>query len=148
MKRIFSLILFILILACSNNATNRNPYLQEVSFRFDLNLNLPQYNPLTTTGNSVFIGNSAVGTRGVFVTNVGFNTFRAFEASCPNHVPNQCSTLNQKNTYATNATCPCEAYAYSLFTGQMTNRPQDGNRYYDLLEYRAQYSGNTVIISN
>ena len=46
------------------------------------------------------------------------------------------------------ATCSCEDYEYSLFTGQLLNRPDDENRYYDMLEYRTTFSGGSVIISN
>ncbi|MGB5371759.1 MAG: hypothetical protein WBN18_15125 [Flavobacteriaceae bacterium] len=145
MKRICSLILLVSLLACSNDRPNRNPYLQEIGFRFDLNLNLPLYSPLTNIGNVVYIPNSGVGTRGVFVINVGFDQYRAFEASCPNHVPNDCSTMLLDGQIAV---CPCEQYEYTLFTGQLQNRPQDGNRYYDMLEYRATYNGGVVVISN
>jgi len=86
-----------------------------------------------------------VGTRGVFIINAGFNQFRAFEASCPNHAPNSCSTMTLDGQVAT---CACEDYQYSLFTGQQLSRPEDGNRYYDMLEYRATFNGNIVTISN
>jgi nitrite reductase/ring-hydroxylating ferredoxin subunit len=46
------------------------------------------------------------------------------------------------------AVCPCDDYEYSLFTGQMLNRPDDDKRYYDMLEYRASQSGSVVVISN
>ncbi|MFS4454667.1 Rieske (2Fe-2S) protein [Maribacter sp. 2304DJ31-5] len=145
MKRILSLFLLILITSCERNGTNRNPFLQEIGFRFDANLNLPLYSPLTNTGNAVLIENNGVGTRGVFIINTGFNQFRAFEASCPNHAPNNCSTMTLNGQ---TATCSCEDYQYSLFTGQQLNRPDDGNRYYDMLEYRATFNGSTVSVSN
>ncbi len=145
MRRILSLILMVSLFSCSNDRTNRNPYLQEISFRFDANLNLPLYSPLTNTGSAVPVTSDGVGTRGVFIINVGFNQFRAFEASCPNHAPNSCSTMVLDGQVVT---CSCEGYEYSLFTGQQLNRPDDGNRYYDMLEYRATFGGNVVSISN
>lgn len=145
MKRVLGLTLIVFMLACDKQQTNRNPFLQEIGFAFDLNLNLPLYSPLTNSGSSIYVGNQQVGTKGVFVTNTGFDVFRAFEASCPNHAPNDCSTMTMNGQVAT---CSCEDYEYSLITGQMLNRPDDGRRYYDMLEYRATFSGNTVIISN
>lgn len=145
MKRILGLIVLLLFLACENNSTNRNPYLQEINFRFDANLNLPLYSPLTNTGSAVLVTQDGVGTRGIFIINAGFNQFRAFEASCPNHAPNDCSTMTLDGQVAT---CPCEGYEYSLFTGQMLNRPDDGNRYYDMLEYRTSFGGNSVTVTN
>lgn len=145
MTRFWGLLLLVFLLSCNNDRTNRNPFLQEIGFRFDINLNLPLYSPLTNTGNVVYVNSAEVGTRGVFVINSGFNQFRAFEASCPNHAPNDCSTMILSGQVAT---CNCEDYEYSLFTGQQLNRPDDGNRYYDMLEYNTSSSGNVVVISN
>lgn len=137
--------LMVLLLSCDSDKTNRNPFLQEIGFRFDINLNLPLYSPLTNAGNAVYIGNQGVGIRGVFVINIGFDQFRAFEASCPNHVPNTCSTMELNGN---SVTCSCEDYEYSLYTGQLLNRPDDGKRYYDMLEYRTTFSGNVVSVLN
>ena len=145
MRRLWFLFLMASMLNCSNDRGTRNPFLQEIGFRFDVNLNLPLYSPLTNPGNAIYIGTQGVGTRGVFVMNTGFDIFRAFEASCPNHAPNSCSTMVLDGQ---NAICPCEDFEYSLFTGQQLNRPDDGKRYYDMLEYRATQSGNSVVISN
>ena len=109
MSRILGIFLMLLIFSCSSDRTNRNPFLQEIGFRFDANLNLPLYSPLTNTGSAILVTSEGIGTRGVFIVNTGFNQFRAFEASCPNH---------------------------------------DGNRYYDMLEYRATFGGNIVSVSN
>ncbi|WP_299530947.1 hypothetical protein [Ulvibacterium sp.] len=145
MMRIWSIVLIIFLLSCDSDPTNRNPFLQEIGFQFDINLNLPLYSPLTNVGNAVYIGTEGVGIRGVFVINVGFDQFRAFEANCPNHAPDSCSTMEMEGQ---TAICPCNDFEYSLFTGQQLNRPDDGNRYFDMLEYRASFNGTTVIISN
>ena len=145
MTRILSISLMLLLFSCSSDRTNRNPFLQEIGFRFDANLNLPLYSPLTNTGSAILVTSEGIGTRGVFIVNTGFDQFRAFEASCPNHAPNNCSTMILDGQVAT---CSCEDYQYSLFTGQQLNRPDDGNRYYDMLEYRATFGGNIVSVSN
>ena len=144
MRKACIIVSALVLLACSNDSRVRNPFLPEIGFRFEINLNLPLYSPLTNAGNAVYIGNQGVGVRGAFVINTGFN-YVAFEASCPNHSPNSCSTLELNGQ---TAECPCEGYQYSLFTGQQLNRPDDGQRYYDLLNYRASHSGNVVVISN
>lgn len=145
MPRFFSLVVLLILLSCDNDTGNRNPFLQEIGFRFDMNLNLPLYSPLTNLGNAVYIPNPGIGTRGVFVIKSNFDQYRAFEASCPNHTPNECSTMNLDGQVVT---CSCEDYEYSLFTGQLLDRPDDGQRYYDLLEYRATQSGNVVVVTN
>ncbi|WP_396633109.1 Rieske (2Fe-2S) protein [Maribacter sp. R86514] len=144
MKRL-GIVILLIITACSNDGTNRNPYLQEIGFRFEANLNLPSYSPLTNTGSVVYINSDLAGTRGVFVINSGFDQFRAFEGSCPNHAPNDCSTMSFRGQVAT---CSCEGYEYSLFTGQLLDVPDDGNRYYNMLEYRTSFNGGSVIIFN
>lgn len=145
MKHFFTIFIVFMLFSCENTRTERNPYLQDFGFRFDLNLNLPLYSPLTNTGNAIFIGSQGVGTRGVFVINTGFNQFRAFEASCPNHVPNTCSTMELDGQ---NAICNCDDYSYSLFTGQLLSTTQTSNRTYNMLEYRAAFNNNVVVISN
>src|SRR5690606_30887388 len=144
MKPIPLLLILIIFLSCDNKGTNRNPYLQEISFRFPLNLNLPLYSPLTNTGNAVYVGNAGVGTRGAFVINTGFNSFMAWEASCPNHAPSNCSIMTLKGQ---TVSCPCEGYEYNLVAGQLTHRPADGSRYDGMLFYQSASGGNTVIIS-
>ena len=145
MRYFWAFVLLIFLISCSADSTNRNPFLQEVSFRFDLNLNLPLYNDLNNIGNPVYVGNDGVGTRGAFVMRSGLDTYIAFEASCPNQTPNNCSTMEIDGQ---NVVCPCDGFVYSLFTGQLLERPDDGNRYYDLLFYRAVRNGNIVTISN
>jgi nitrite reductase/ring-hydroxylating ferredoxin subunit len=145
MRHALYILILTALLSCSNDSGKRNPYLSEIGFKFDLNLNLPLYSPLTNTGNAVYVGAQGVGIRGVFVINTGFNMYRAFEASCPNHSPNSCSTMDRNGQ---TVVCSCEDYEYSLFTGQQLNRPDDGNRYYNMLEYRATQNGNVVVISN
>lgn len=145
MARILGLILLVTLFSCENDRGTRNPYLQEIGFRFDMNLNLPLYSPLTNFGNAVLVDNTGISIRGFFVIQSTIDQYRAFEASCPNHVPNDCSTMVLEGL---TATCSCENYEYSLFTGQLLNRPDDGNRYYDMLEYRVTKSGTVVVVSN
>ncbi len=143
--RFSTLILFLTALSCSNDEGSRNPFLADVKFNFEVNLNLPLYSPLTNIGNAVLVESQGVGVRGVYVVNTGFDLFRAFEASCPNHAPSSCSTMESNGQVAT---CNCEEFEYNLLTGQQLNRPDDGERYYDMLEYRAVKSGGSVLISN
>lgn len=145
MNTFLTLGLALVLFSCSTDRTDRNPYLQEVGFTFELNLNLPLYSDLNSIGNPIYVGNAGVGTRGAYVIKSGLDSYYAFEASCPNHVPNSCSTMELDGQ---NVVCPCEGYTYSLFTGQQLDRPNDGQRYYDLLFYRATLRGNSVILSN
>lgn len=148
-----SLILFLLLIffSCDTDLTNRNPFLQEFNFRFDINTNLPLFSDLTNEGSAIYIGNEQAGTRGIFVikTLASLNGFRAFEASCPNHVPNNCSTMTLDNS-RNSVTCSCEGFNYTLFTGGLLNRPQEDSetRFYNMLEYRVNVSGSVISVTN
>ena len=133
-----------LFLACTKTRTNRNPYLIETSFEYQVNLNLPQFNALQNIGNPVFIGTQGVGIKGVYIINTGFDTFRAFEAACPNLSPSSCSKIVSSGDIAT---FPCNSYEYSLFTGQLLDRP-DGEFLYDLLVYNVRSSVSNLYIYN
>ena len=143
-RRYSGFLILLFLFSCSNNNGRRNPYLQERGFRFEINLNLPLYSPLSNPGNAVYVNSVNAGIRGIFVINTGFD-FMALEASCPNHVPNNCSTMELDGQLAR---CSCEGFEYSLFNGQQLNRPDDGERYYDMLIYNTARSGSTVVISN
>jgi nitrite reductase/ring-hydroxylating ferredoxin subunit len=149
MHKILGLFLLILLFACDKNNTNRNPYLQEFGFRFDINTNLPEYSTLTNEGSAIYIPNVQAGTRGIFVikTLSAFAGYRAFEASCPNHTPNNCSTMTL-DTSRNSVTCACDDFNYSLFTGQLLNTPEDGTKFYNMLEYRVSASGNIISVTN
>lgn len=151
MRKILLLAGLLIVLACDNNGNgNRNPFLQEVSFSFEMNLNLPQFSPLTTIGNAIYISNPNVGIRGIFVINagigVGNNTFLAWEASCPNQTPNSCSTMELVG--GTNVICPCDNYEYTLFTGQLLTEPEGEERVFGLLNYQTRVNGNVITVFN
>lgn len=138
------LFLSVLILGCSTQTSRRNPYLQEINFSIEINLNLPTYSPLKIIGNPVAVNTAGAGTQGIIIMNSGFDSFVAFEASCANHAPNSCSQLRIDGQ---NALCSCDDYQYSLFTGQFLNAPTEG-RSYDLLAYGTRLNGNVLQVFN
>ncbi|GLB48434.1 Rieske (2Fe-2S) protein [Neptunitalea lumnitzerae] len=146
MKRFIWLACFVLLFGCADNHSNRNPYLSEVSFTKTINLNLPLYNNLTVAGNGVLINDDGAGIRGIIVINQGFNTFLAWEASCPNHAPSGCSTMSVVgNIYCQ---CDCEDYRYNLYTGAIVDETNDGNAYHNMLFYQTTVNGNILTVSN
>jgi len=146
MKKVLIVVTLTLLMSCSSDPTNRNPFLQEVSFTFDVNLNLPLFSPLNTTGNAIFISNQGVGIRGVYIINTGFGNFLAWEANCPNQAPSNCSTMELVG--GTNVACPCDGNEYSLFNGQLLTEPLEDERVFGLLNYSTRTNGSIVTISN
>ncbi|WP_282116731.1 hypothetical protein [Cellulophaga baltica] len=149
MQRILAFFLLILLFACDTDTSDRNPYLQEIGFRFDINTNLPLYSDLTNEGSAIYIGNSQAGTRGIFVikTLSAFAGYRAFEASCPNHTPSNCSTMTL-DTSRNSVTCECDEYNYSLFTGQLLTKLDNDQRFYNMLEYRVSAGNGVISVTN
>jgi nitrite reductase/ring-hydroxylating ferredoxin subunit len=151
MRKIFLVLGLFIFISCDNNSSgDRNPFLRETSFSFDINLNLPLYSGLTTIGNAVYINNPNVGVRGIFVINAGIgignNSYLAWEASCPNHTPNSCSTMTLVG--GTNCICSCEDYEYTLFTGQLLTEPNGEGNVYGLLNYQTRVNGNIITVFN
>lgn len=131
------------LIQCGKNTIERNPYLPELRFSVPVNLNLPQYDNLRFAGGSVLI--PQYGHQGILVFNLNGNTYLAWEASCPNHLPTTCS---QTTIDGVLSVCGCEEYRYSLATGQLLNPPNNDNTFYSLVNYQVNPQGTSLIISN
>ena len=134
----FLLLGFVLFFSCNKSKEFRNPYLVDVRFHREINLSLPSYNNLNFVGGSIFLND--IGINGVMVFNLNGSTFLAWEATCSNHLPENCSKLTINGVLAN---CSCEDYQYSLATGQLLSPTEDLNPPRGLLFYQIQnYNGN------
>ncbi len=141
-KITLSLLLVVSFYSCTpdDNARTNNPYLTNISFTLDLNLNLPEYNALNFPGNSFVTYN--YGINGVVVYNINNSQFTAFELSDPNHALSACSTLSVSGIIAT---CNCnDGNSYNILTGEIT----EGSGQYSLKPYRVRKSGNLLEVYN
>lgn len=127
-----------LLLGCTKNSVERNPFLYESRFDQNINLALPAFDNLNYQGGSLYWANGGI--KGLLLFNLG-GTIMAWEASCPNHAPENCSTVQINGV---TASCPCEDYQYSLATGQ----PLTEGATYSLLFYKVQQSVTAVRIYN
>ena len=144
MKKYFFLILVAVALSCNKDSmVSNNPYLQNVSFSYLINLNLPANNQLNYVGSPMLITSAGAGISGIIVMKAGAssNDYRAFEASCPNQYVSPCSQLTLNGI---NAVCSCDEYEYSLFTGL----PVTSGVQYPLKQYRVEVSGANVRVYN
>ena len=135
----------ILLFSCNSDdgGINNNPYIPNALVQFQIDLGLPSFDNLRFAGGSTFIANGG-GVRGFFVFNLSGDQFLAWEASCPNHIPNNCSRMTINGVLAT---CACEDYEYSLANGQLLN-PVDGSENYPMINYRISKSGDVLTVSN
>ena len=143
MNRFFIIILIFFLGACSkSDPIERCNYLANNAIvDHTVILNLPQFSQLQYTGNSVYISNEGIA--GVYLSKVGNNNYRAFDAADPAHPATSCSMLINTNGIGK---CGCtDQNQYSLLTGQAVNSDVRCL----LKEYRVESIGNnTLLISN
>lgn len=140
-KKLLFLLLTFLLMACSGDDDYRNnPNLVDLNFSFQIDLNLPQYNPLNFPGNSVVVEH--YGINGIVIYNLNDSQYTAFELTDPNHPPKDCSILQLQDT---KATCGCnDGNVYTVITGQQ----MEGEGQYSLKPYRVVRIGNILEVSN
>ena len=142
MKKILSfLFVFILIAACSSSDDNyrANPNLPDLNFRFQLDLDFPEYLDLNYAGNSYATYN--YGVKGIVIYNINSSQYSAFELSDPNHPPSECSGMTVNGVIAS---CGCDDNKYNVITGELT----EGEGQYTMKPYRIQRSGNVIEVWN
>ena len=131
-------VMFFGLLGCTENSVERNPFLFETRFDQSINLALPAFDNLNYQGGSLYWPNGGI--KGLLLFNLS-GTIMAWEASCPNHAPSSCSTVQISGV---TASCPCENIQCSLATGQ----PLTEGATYSLLFYKVQQNGTAVRIYN
>lgn len=132
-----------MLLGCSKSNVVRNPNLPDIRFEYEINLNLPEFDALRYAGGSKRI--DAVGFNGVLLFNLNGTDFLAWEATCSNHPPENCSKLSIQGVLAA---CSCDDYQYSLATGQLLNPPDTIETPYSLIYYQVIANNNILRISN
>ncbi len=142
-KIIFPLLVVFITISCSksDDTRERNPFLTNPAVSLNLNLNLPEYNPLKFPGNYIITGQ---GIKGIVVYCVSENQYLAFDLTDPNHLPSSCSRMELTGVIAS-CTCPNDDNEYFITSGQHTTEP---DAKYPMQQYNAQLNGNTVVISN
>ena len=131
------------MLSCSKSdeKRERNPFLTDPLVSLNLNLNLPEYNPLRFPGNYII---TTQGIRGIVVYCASESLYFAYDLTDPNHAPNSCSRMEMNGVIAS---CPCtnDENKYYITSGQHTTEPDIK---YPMQRYNAQRNGNNVVISN
>jgi len=145
MKKILFLVSFALIISCSGDDDQNNPFLPNVSVNFQINLNLPQFNNLKFPGGILVDRTDGRGIKGVIIYNQDDRQFFAYELNDPNVSPSlACSTLTVEGTRAS-STCDGNERVYEIASlGQLVQ----GEGEFPLLQYRIRRDGNVLTISN
>lgn len=135
---------FICLISCKNDDVSLrddNPYLNDPIVNLNINLNLPQYDPLKFPGNHIILNQQGI--RGIVVYNVNNELYTAFDLSDPNHLPNQCSAMTIEGIIAS-CPCPADDNEYDIVTGSHKTNTSA----YPMQQYRARRSGNFVEVTN
>lgn len=142
-NNLIALFLGLVLISCNNDDSrnDNNPNLLSPLINVNLNLNLPQYNPLKFPGNSLILDGEGI--RGVVIYNVNNDLYTAFELSDPNHTPNQCSKMSINGILAT---CPCttDSNVYDIVTGQH----QSNEVLYPMQQYLVTRNGDNIQVTN
>jgi hypothetical protein len=142
-SKLIALFLGLILISCTNDDTrnDNNPNLLSPLISVNLNLNLPQFNPLKFPGNSLILDGEGI--RGVVIYNVNNDLYTAFELSDPNHTPNGCSKMSINGILAS---CPCttDTNIYDIVTGQH----QSNEVLYPLQQYLVIRNGDNIQVTN
>ncbi|AXT62211.1 hypothetical protein D1816_18210 [Aquimarina sp. AD10] len=143
MKKLVFLFAALLVLSCSGDDDQNNPFLPNIAVNFQINLDLPQYNNLRFPGGIFVDRTDGRGIRGVIIYNQNDQQFFAYELSDPNISPSDCSALKVEGTRASSNCGNENLYEIASFGQQI--RGEGGN---PLLAYRVTKNGNTLNVSN
>jgi hypothetical protein len=141
-----ALILLLLIFSCNKDDGNRSNcnFLFDAGVNLQVNTNLPQFNQLQNSFNSVYV--SGQGNNGIWLFRLNSSTLYAWDAADPSHQPAACSTLEDSGS-GDIVICGCDdANQYSLASGAGL----EGNTQPCTLQpYRVDDLGNNVyLVSN
>ncbi|MFT4669667.1 MAG: hypothetical protein ACI9AT_001864 [Ulvibacter sp.] len=142
-NKFLALLLGLALINCNkdDSINDNNPNLLSPLISVNLNLNLPQYNPLKFPGNSLILNGEGI--RGVVIYNVNNDLYTAFELSDPNHIPSVCSKMSINGIVAS---CPCtnDSNTYDIVTGQH----QSNQALYPLQQYFVTRNGDNIQVTN
>ncbi len=128
---------------CGKRPIDRNPYLVDIRFQREFNLSLPLYSGLNYVGGSLLIEDAGI--NGIILFNLNGSSYLAWEATCPNHLPESCSKLGIKGVLTV---CSCESFQYSLATGQLLNPSEGLSPPQSLLFYQVQNYNGILSVRN
>ena len=142
-NKLAAFLLALALIGCNkdDSPNDNNPNLLNPFVSLNLNLNLPEYNPLKFPGNSLII--TEQGIKGIIIYNVNNELYTAFDLSDPNHIPSNCSKMTVNGIIAS---CPCttDTNSYDIVTGQ-----HQGNAgLFPMQQYFATRSGDNIQVSN
>ena len=112
---IFILTISIFIFSCNT----KDDYIQEVYVNELIDLSLPAYSELITTGNSIFING---GVEGIIIYHGAGNDYKVYDRNCSYEPSLACSVIDSVNSGIAYCGCCTSAFLISN-TGEAINAP-------------------------
>lgn len=126
--------------SCSDKDEQIIPY---TKVNLTINLQLPQFNALSSVNNAIIYPNAGYNLNGVIVYRNSLDEFTAYDATCPKHIDTKpTAVVLDDNGSAGTATCPECNTVYYFFNYAY---PSKG---YPLRRYSLTKSGNMLYINN
>jgi nitrite reductase/ring-hydroxylating ferredoxin subunit len=153
--RFFSILLYF-ILTASSCKNDKNDVIPDVTVRFSISINDPQFTTLNAFGSAVLINKNTnnIGSRsagydenGIIIFSWVDYEFYAYDRTCPHDyaVNNLSVAVNIDPENSMNAICPKCGTNYSLSSG---GTPSLGVGRYPLKNYRTSFDGMNIFVSN
>ena len=140
MKKLLILILFPLLVACSDNSDEVNRFVPDVPVNKTIFLTNPEFINLQVVGGWAY---TQGGISGIIIYHAGINNYLAFERSAPHRTPEPCSVMTVKNSLT--MVCSCDDTVFNLLNGA----PMTDGIIYPAKQYRVLITGpNTLQITN
>ena len=133
---IYILIISILIFSCNT----KDDYIQEVYVNKEIDLNLPIYSEIITTGNSIFING---GVEGIIIYHGVGNDYKVYDRNCSYEPSLACSVIDSVNSGIGYCRCCTSVFLISN-NGEAINAPA----LLPLKTYNWSLDNNILIIFN
>jgi len=135
----FIILIFGLFIApgCEKDRNTQDSRVPAVPTDITINLNLPQYNPLTNPGGFAYV---IGGSRGIVVYRYGLEDFAAFDRHCTYQVEEGCTIEVEEASIATDMQC-CGS-SFEIVNGL----PTEGPAIRPLRAYNTQFNPNANLL--
>jgi nitrite reductase/ring-hydroxylating ferredoxin subunit len=134
----FISLLIIVIVSLTYSCKNKNDAIPDVYVNIEIDLNNPDFYPLQSVGNYVYVTG---GVKGIIVYRKSFDEFIALERTCP-HDPDIGRVFVNESTHSAIDTIGCGSEFSLLVDGMVTEGPSK----FPLKLYHAVYYENMNIL--
>ncbi len=131
--------IFLLVLVLSGSRCNRQQFVPYVPVSFEINLNLPAYQPLTAPSGWI---NVSGGSRGIIIYRVSMDGFMAYDRHSTYDVSANCQVAVEDDNIL--ITDPCSGSQWLIIDGSVVQGPAE----FPLQQYQTFWQPPVLRITN